>query len=322
MIGYGNQAPVTRDGRLVCIFYSLFGIPINGLLIATIAGFFTTQVRCFDNNDWSRKSTTIGRSWWISGMVGLGLRPRCGTDGLKDVRIFQFKRFRQNRPQESSPKNPNSFGRKVLLGFHVFAYLIPGIAFFIMLPSVAFFHLEDKWTFVDCIYFSFITLSTVGFGDLVAGTTFKSQLFIEVNSFNLFTSLLSSIPEFPFSRTRLEWRPVERQFEDRLRGLRYRVDHFRSGLHIHAHQLGGRSLHLIRQNSQEKPSASGQTAHFYCSQWGMEICNVFSSFCDRSLFPDEISKFVTNFPTSFYFATDLSDMISKVNLCQKTTSNL
>ena len=113
-------------------------------------------------------------------MVGLGSRPRRGLKkmmGLKDVRIFQFKRFRQNRPQESSPKNPNSFGRKLLLGFHVFAYLIPGIAFFIMLPSVAFFHLEDKWTFVDCIYFSFITLSTVGFGDLVAGTSFKSQLF-------------------------------------------------------------------------------------------------------------------------------------------------
>ena len=167
MIGYGNQAPVTRDGRLVCIFYSLFGIPINGLLIATIAGFFTTQVRCFDKNDWSRKSTTIGM--WVASKVW--------NDALKDVRIFQFKRFRQNRPQESSPKNPNSFGRKVLLGFHVFAYLIPGIAFFIMLPSVAFFHLEDKWTFVDCIYFSFITLSTVGFGDLVAGTSFKSQLF-------------------------------------------------------------------------------------------------------------------------------------------------
>ena len=30
------------------------------------------------------------------------------------------------------------------------------------------FYYED-WEFVDCIYYAFITLSTIGFGDLVAG---------------------------------------------------------------------------------------------------------------------------------------------------------
>lgn len=36
------------------------------------------------------------------------------------------------------------------------------------LPSLALSKLED-WSYEDALYYTFITLSTIGFGDLVAG---------------------------------------------------------------------------------------------------------------------------------------------------------
>lgn len=46
--------------------------------------------------------------------------------------------------------------------------MIPGSIFFLFLPSVVFYVIED-WSYLDSFYFSFITLTTIGFGDLVAG---------------------------------------------------------------------------------------------------------------------------------------------------------
>ena len=43
-IGYGRAAPKTQMGRGVLLIYSLFGIPISGILIGTIGAFFSIKV--------------------------------------------------------------------------------------------------------------------------------------------------------------------------------------------------------------------------------------------------------------------------------------
>ena len=50
-------------------------------------------------------------------------------------------------------------------------YLIFGHVVFIFIPAVAIKFIED-WSYLDSVYFAFITLTTIGFGDLVAGTLF------------------------------------------------------------------------------------------------------------------------------------------------------
>ena len=47
-------------------------------------------------------------------------------------------------------------------------YLFVGSIIFIFLPSIVFTSIED-WDYVESIYFSFITLATIGFGDYVPG---------------------------------------------------------------------------------------------------------------------------------------------------------
>ncbi|XP_015278565.1 PREDICTED: potassium channel subfamily K member 16-like [Gekko japonicus] len=47
-------------------------------------------------------------------------------------------------------------------------FLVMGILVFICVPSVVFQVMED-WTYGEAIYFTFITLSTIGFGDYIIG---------------------------------------------------------------------------------------------------------------------------------------------------------
>ncbi len=35
---------MTKNGKLVCIFYSLLGVPINGILIGSLGSFFGSKV--------------------------------------------------------------------------------------------------------------------------------------------------------------------------------------------------------------------------------------------------------------------------------------
>lgn len=45
LIGYGFITPRTVTGRIICIFYSVFGIPITMLAIANLGLWFARQVR-------------------------------------------------------------------------------------------------------------------------------------------------------------------------------------------------------------------------------------------------------------------------------------
>ena len=49
--------------------------------------------------------------------------------------------------------------------------VIAGMVVFIFIPPVGFIRKED-WTYAEGVYYSFITLTTIGFGDYVAGDVF------------------------------------------------------------------------------------------------------------------------------------------------------
>lgn len=49
----------------------------------------------------------------------------------------------------------------------IILYLIPGLVVFLFLPAGVFAYFEN-WHFIDGLYYAFVTLTTVGFGDMVA----------------------------------------------------------------------------------------------------------------------------------------------------------
>ncbi|XP_053974602.1 open rectifier potassium channel protein 1 isoform X1 [Hylaeus volcanicus] len=128
-IGYGNLAPTNMLGRILMIFYGLVGIPINGILLAQLGEFF----------------------------------------GSVFVKAHQkYKAYKHGR-NDYHPRKLTTFETgKLGLAAQIFVYLMPGFIMFIFFPAFLFSHYEG-WSYDEAVYYAFVTLTTIGFGDYVAG---------------------------------------------------------------------------------------------------------------------------------------------------------
>ncbi|KYM97539.1 Open rectifier potassium channel protein 1, partial [Cyphomyrmex costatus] len=131
-IGYGNLAPTNTLSRILMIFYGLIGIPMNGILLTQLGEFF-------------------------SGVF------------IRAYQKYKSYKQRQSCTDHPSKKSIPSETRKIMrLAAQIFLYLTPGFIVFIFFPAILFSHYE-RWTYDESVYYAFVTLTTIGFGDLVAG---------------------------------------------------------------------------------------------------------------------------------------------------------
>lgn len=73
--------------------------------------------------------------------------------------------YNRYKGHDSATHNYDATEKFGLVG-KIAMFLVPGIAFFIFLPSCLFTYFED-WPYVRSVYYSFVTLTTIGFGDFV-----------------------------------------------------------------------------------------------------------------------------------------------------------
>ncbi|XP_053315535.1 potassium channel subfamily K member 5 [Spea bombifrons] len=118
-IGYGNIAPKTSAGRLFCIFYGLFGVPLCLTWISALGKFFG------------------GRA--------------------KRLGVFLTKRGVSLRKAQITCTA---------------IFIFWGVLVHLVIPPFIFMKTEG-WTYIEGLYFSFITITTIGFGDYVAGVNPK-----------------------------------------------------------------------------------------------------------------------------------------------------
>ncbi|CAG7832242.1 unnamed protein product [Allacma fusca] len=76
-----------------------------------------------------------------------------------------FSKKLVNAHKKSKEKRYES---KLTLTFDIIFYLIPGLVVFIIFPA-GLFTLIENWTYMDSLYYAFVSLTTIGFGDYVAG---------------------------------------------------------------------------------------------------------------------------------------------------------
>ena len=116
-------------GRVLMIFYALVGIPMNGILLAHLGEFF--------------------------GQVFV-------------TAVRRYKTYKQNQNDYSKKSLTSLEKRRAGLAMQIFMYLLPGFVMFIFFPAFLFSHYEG-WSYDEAVYYAFVTLTTIGFGDYVAG---------------------------------------------------------------------------------------------------------------------------------------------------------
>lgn len=149
-VGYGNINPQTNIGRLFVIFYAVVGLPMNGILFAR-----------------------FGQLYWD--LVKAVKETFCRQYFLKFIN-FQFNHI-HDRCKLFSDKI------RLMLVIRWLIFLFPGFLLFVLLPGLVFSHFE-KWTYGISIYYAFVTLTTIGFGDYAA--TFESESAIAINEWYYF----------------------------------------------------------------------------------------------------------------------------------------
>ncbi|XP_029863106.1 potassium channel subfamily K member 16-like isoform X1 [Aquila chrysaetos chrysaetos] len=114
-IGYGTLHPKTTGGQIFCVFFALFGIPLNIVFLHRVGKMLSLLCK------------KLGKFLYEKGMR------------KKKIKLLTLLFF-----------------------------LATGILVFLCLPSL-FFQITEGWSYSEGIYFAFITLSTIGFGDYVVG---------------------------------------------------------------------------------------------------------------------------------------------------------
>lgn len=134
-IGYGHPVPITPQGRLMCILFSLFGIPLTLVTIADLGKFLSENLI------------------WLYGKY-------------LNFKHYLFRRVEMRREGREhvcvsckhAGLNPNMqiVEENKIPSMVVFAILV----LYTALGGVLMSHLEN-WTFFTSFYWSFITMTTV-----------------------------------------------------------------------------------------------------------------------------------------------------------------
>ncbi|XP_073969036.1 TWiK family of potassium channels protein 18 isoform X3 [Rhodnius prolixus] len=213
-IGYGHIAPVTTTGRALTIAYSIIGIPLFLLLLADFGKLFTRSIKFL----WA-----FVRRVYYTGSCKKVRRTAPVQEVMKGVQmVYDMALLR--RPSQMQSDNPEG-GNQVppmtpaspgdapstpaLSAFAVddefnlpITVAIVILLIYIFMGAAVFYIWETDWTFFDAFYFVFISMSTIGFGDLVPANQMYMMASIVYLAFGLaLTSMCINVVQEKLSDT-------------------------------------------------------------------------------------------------------------------------
>ncbi|VDL70653.1 unnamed protein product [Nippostrongylus brasiliensis] len=137
VVRYGNLVPVTWHGRMFCIAYALLGVPLILITVADIGKFLSENIIWL----YSRYSKA---------------RKQCQ---------------RQSYAALPTKDKSNREGEQLMQGLEQYISIPVALIVMILLGYMAIGAVLlgswENWQFFSGFYFSFITMTTVGFGDIV-----------------------------------------------------------------------------------------------------------------------------------------------------------
>ncbi|CAG9539836.1 unnamed protein product [Cercopithifilaria johnstoni] len=155
-IGYGNVAPRTMEGRLFVIAYGILGIPFTMLAIASLGKFLAEIL----------KGITQIAARLIKAIFHRNRKQKQFKENealINDLKNDDNKQKISNDDNDvlngTEEKKIEKWGEALVLIVAFFIYIIIG--------SIVIASYEPEMDFFGAIYFNFVSLTTIGLGDLV-----------------------------------------------------------------------------------------------------------------------------------------------------------
>uniref|UniRef100_A0A915B8H1 Potassium channel domain-containing protein n=1 Tax=Parascaris univalens TaxID=6257 RepID=A0A915B8H1_PARUN len=153
-IGYGNVAPQTTEGRLFVILYGLVGIPFTMLAIANLGKFLAEMLK-----SWTRLLMRTCKSRCISRKGTKDKQVLVEIGNKNTANTTEGKEHDEVSLAASTTKEIETWSEALFLFIAFFVYIVVG--------SLIIATYEPEMDFFGAIYFNFVSLTTVGLGDLV-----------------------------------------------------------------------------------------------------------------------------------------------------------
>lgn len=145
-IGYGQIAPLTENGRLFCIFYLVLGVPLTMLILTLLVA--KLEFELTKNLSRNRLMTYLNQKRYKIVSKDYSSLNSSKINGDKFVSKQRYIYLQT---------------LKVGIFLFLFIYLLPSLIFT--------YKMEPNWTLLDSLYYCYISVTTIGFGDLVPGET-------------------------------------------------------------------------------------------------------------------------------------------------------
>ncbi|XP_030246636.1 TWiK family of potassium channels protein 9-like, partial [Drosophila navojoa] len=191
--GYGHITPKTRVGRGLTIIYAIIGIPMFLIVLADLGKLFTRSVKFLwayvRRVYYTRSCRRIRRQQQVrDAMTGfntvydLAIRRPSMFFGMTEATRAELESQGEGDAEAgkslgtSHPETPTSpyletfeVDDEFNLPISVATMLL---IVYILLGSAGYTFIESDWSFFGSFYFVFISMSTIGFGDLVPANPF------------------------------------------------------------------------------------------------------------------------------------------------------
>ncbi|KAI8339917.1 hypothetical protein BC941DRAFT_468195 [Chlamydoabsidia padenii] len=198
-IGYGDVVPITPTGRIFFLVYATVGIGVVGYFLLSLRAVMINgssanlvmkvnllRVESLHTFTRAQRQRQRQRRTPFQQQKNPSTIPDTGDSGVSNKRVGDaFSLKQQQLSQQQSIGGLSTFSNYTLANLlneecrqkwvHIVTYsgvgrmaILFGLTWFG--GAAIFCGLEEHWTYLDGLYFSFATLSTIGFGDLVPQT--------------------------------------------------------------------------------------------------------------------------------------------------------